>query len=115
MAVLDRPVLLLDEPTFGLDPAQTDAVVDLLLDLARSGTAVAFATHDLALARSVADQVLVLAAGRALAVGDAELLDDAGLLARAGLLVETGLLVERALLVPAETAGAKTGVTAAVR
>lgn len=87
MAVLDRPVLLLDEPTFGLDPAQTAAVVGLLVDLARAGTAIAFATHDLALARAVADQVLVLADGRAVAVGDTGLLDDETLLAEAGLLV----------------------------
>lgn len=88
MAALRRGVLLLDEPTFGLDDEQTRAVVGFVADLAAQGTAVAFATHDLELARGLADQVLVLRAGEAVAVGGPALLDDVGLLAAAGLLVQ---------------------------
>lgn len=88
MAALRRGVLLLDEPTFGLDEDQARAVVGLVADLAARGTAVAFATHDLELARGLADQVLVLRAGECVAVGGPEVLDDVGLLAAAGLLVE---------------------------
>ncbi|WP_199424850.1 ABC transporter ATP-binding protein [Actinotalea solisilvae] len=85
MSVLRRPVLLLDEPTCGLDDAAARGVVALVDDLAAAGTAVVLATHDLDLARGVADQVLVLGGGTPLAVGDAGLLDDAGLLRAAGL------------------------------
>lgn len=85
MARLGRPVLLLDEPTLGLDVALARSVVDLLLELADAGTSVALATHDLDLGRAVADQVLVLSGGRVSAVGGPELLDDVGLLTEAGL------------------------------
>lgn len=88
MSVLRRPVLLLDEPTSGLDDAAAVDVVALVDDLAAAGTAVVLATHDLALARGVADQVLVLGPGAPLAVGDVALLDDTGLLRAAGLAVE---------------------------
>lgn len=88
MLALDRGVLLADEPTAGLDPAQASGVERLLVGVADSGRAVALATHDLELARRVADQVVVLAAGECVAVGGPELLADAGLLAAAGLLVE---------------------------
>lgn len=87
MAGLGRPVLLLDEPTLGLDLAHARAVVDLVLELADAGTSVALATHDLDLGRAVADQVLVLSGGRVSAVGGPELLDDVGLLTDAGLRV----------------------------
>ncbi|MCL3862560.1 ABC transporter ATP-binding protein [Actinotalea sp. K2] len=92
MAVVGRPVLLLDEPTFGLDLPQTRAVVDLVRELADAGTAVVVATHDLDLGRRLADQVLVLSQGEQVAVGGPGLLDDAGLLAEAGLLVEAPVL-----------------------
>ncbi len=46
-AVIGRPALLLaDEPTASLDPARTEQVLHLLLELHRSGTAVLLATHD---------------------------------------------------------------------
>ena len=87
MGVLERPVLLLDEPTFGLDPEQTGAVLALVAELAAGGTAVVLATHDLRLARCLADQVLVLGRGASIACGGPELLDDRALLGAAGLLV----------------------------
>ncbi|WP_182113296.1 MULTISPECIES: ABC transporter ATP-binding protein [unclassified Actinotalea] len=90
MAVLDRPVLLLDEPTCGLDDLQAAHVVALVDARAARGTAVVLATHDLALARRVADQVVVLRDGDVVAAGPADLLDDDALLAGAGLLVHAG-------------------------
>ncbi|WP_443592330.1 ATP-binding cassette domain-containing protein [Actinotalea soli] len=85
VALLGRPVLLLDEPTFGLDAVQTDVVADLVDELAAEGTALGLATHDLELARELADQVLVLRGGTVLARGGRELLEDGGLLQAAGL------------------------------
>ena len=56
-------VLLLDEPTAGLDPAQAAAVRSLLRDFGRCG-AVLFSTHDLAEAANLCDIAVVLNAGR---------------------------------------------------
>lgn len=65
----DPPVLLLDEPTAGLDPASRDA---LLADLARlrdDGHAVLFSTHQLDETETVCDRVAVLDHGRLVACG----------------------------------------------
>ena len=62
------PLLVLDEPTAGLDPAQTLAVADILRGHAQEG-AVLFSTHDVALAVRVADQIVLMREGKALAHG----------------------------------------------
>ncbi|MGI8663801.1 MAG: ABC transporter ATP-binding protein [Acidimicrobiales bacterium] len=62
-------VLLLDEPTRGLDPTAKDRFVDMIDDLARSGHAVVLATHDVELVANVADRVIVLAEGEIVADG----------------------------------------------
>lgn len=58
---LTRPqLLLLDEPTQGLDPTARVEMAHELLRLARAGTTIILATHDLALASRVADRVALL-------------------------------------------------------
>lgn len=63
------PLLVLDEPTAGLDPAQALAVAEILRAHAAGGGAVLFSTHDVALAARAADRVLLLRAGREIAQG----------------------------------------------
>ncbi|MBX3431203.1 MAG: ABC transporter ATP-binding protein [Hyphomonadaceae bacterium] len=63
------PLLLLDEPTAGLDPAQALGVADILRAYAAKGGAAVFSTHDIALAAETADRVLLLRAGRIIAEG----------------------------------------------
>ena len=63
------PLLLLDEPTAGLDPAQALGVADVLQNHATSGGAVVIATHDIALAASVAHRVVLMKSGRVIAMG----------------------------------------------
>ncbi|WP_240322702.1 energy-coupling factor ABC transporter ATP-binding protein [Austwickia chelonae] len=85
-AVAMRPrVLLLDEPTAGLDPAGTAAMLTALERLEAAGTTVALSTHDVDLALSWADDAAVVHSGTVTSGPVTELLDDAALLGRAGL------------------------------
>lgn len=69
-AVLHDPeVLLLDEPTAGLDPESARAVLDLIRELAGTGRTVIMATHLLHEAEGIADQVILMGAGNARAAG----------------------------------------------
>lgn len=58
------PLLLLDEPTAGLDDASTREFEDYLRNVADQGTAVVCATHDLAFAFTVASRLVYIAEGR---------------------------------------------------
>jgi ABC-2 type transport system ATP-binding protein len=57
-------VLFLDEPTTGLDPESRFALWDSVRDLARSGTTVLLTTQYLEEADALADQVVIISAGR---------------------------------------------------
>ena len=63
------PVLLLDEPTRGLDPTAKDRFAEIVEELARDGHAIVIATHDVELVAHVADRVVVLADGEIVADG----------------------------------------------
>ena len=84
---LEPALLVLDEPTAGLDPDGIDTLLDHLDGLHAAGMTVVFSTHDLDLARHWADEVAVMAEGRVIGRGPAAaILNDTALLARAGLL-----------------------------
>jgi ABC-2 type transport system ATP-binding protein len=69
-AVLHEPdLLLLDEPTAGLDPESAKAVLGLIDELAEQGKAILMCTHLLLEAEGLADNVVVLDHGRTLVVG----------------------------------------------
>ncbi|GIO87241.1 ABC transporter ATP-binding protein [Paenibacillus faecis] len=53
-AVLKRPVLLLDEPTFGQDAVNTFAILDLCEELRREGAAILMVTHEEKIAETIA-------------------------------------------------------------
>ncbi|MFE2642314.1 ABC transporter ATP-binding protein [Streptomyces nigra] len=63
------PLLLLDEPTRGLDYAAKAHLVALLRDLAARGHAIVLATHDVELAAELAHRVVLLAEGEVIADG----------------------------------------------
>jgi iron complex transport system ATP-binding protein len=65
----EAELLLLDEPTSLLDPANARRVARELASLASRGRTIVFATHDIALARSLADTILVLGSGKLLRIG----------------------------------------------
>jgi tungstate transport system ATP-binding protein len=56
-------LLLLDEATASLDPAQTKLIEDLIRDIAASGVRIVFATHDLGQVRRLAHDVVLLVRG----------------------------------------------------
>ena len=62
----DPAVLLLDEPSTGLDPRQRGRLWEFVLGLAGRGTTVIFSTHNIAEAERYAERVLVIADGQAL-------------------------------------------------
>jgi energy-coupling factor transport system ATP-binding protein len=63
------PVLLLDEPTRGLDYPTKARLGRVLADLAEAGHAVLLATHDVELVAEVADRVVILGDGEIVADG----------------------------------------------
>ncbi len=65
----DPGLLLLDEPTRGLDYGSKRRLVTILRDLARNGTAILLASHDVELVAEVADRVAIIADGEIVAVG----------------------------------------------
>jgi ABC-2 type transport system ATP-binding protein len=62
--VADAAVVLLDEPTTGLDPLAQEQVLAMVRELAARGAAVVFSTHMLPLALAVATRIVIVAAGR---------------------------------------------------
>jgi len=91
-------LLLLDEPTAGLDPEGRRALAVALRALRERGRSVLFASHDLAFVASIADRVLVLGPGRPLAQAETSaLLRNDAVLARAGIPVPDFVRLERVL------------------
>lgn len=72
--------LLLDECTSALDPAHQHTVMNAVSQLCRHRIGVLAVMHDVALAASWADRVLLLKEGRMIASGSVELLADADLM-----------------------------------
>jgi energy-coupling factor transport system ATP-binding protein len=64
-------LVLLDEPTRGLDYAAKRRLVEVLRELAGTGHAVVLATHDVELAAELATRVVILADGEVVADGSA--------------------------------------------
>jgi ABC-2 type transport system ATP-binding protein len=78
IGLLSRPaVLLLDEPSVGLDPRQRSRLWEFVSALAGRGTTVIFSTHDIQEAERYGGRLLVLADGEALFDGSPDGLREA--------------------------------------
>ena len=56
--IMHPEVLLLDEITAALDPEMVHEVLQVVLDLAKSGSTMLIVTHEMAFAKAIADRVL---------------------------------------------------------
>ncbi|WP_374706880.1 ABC transporter ATP-binding protein [Shewanella sp. MBTL60-112-B2] len=69
-AILAEPkVLLLDEPTVGLDPQASQFLYGKINQLKQAGCAVVISTHELSLVESHLDRALIMAKGKRVALG----------------------------------------------
>jgi ABC-2 type transport system ATP-binding protein len=68
--VHDPKVLLLDEPFNGTDPAQRLQMMDMLRGMAAEGKVIVFSSHILEEVERLADNIVVIVAGRLAASGD---------------------------------------------
>jgi phospholipid/cholesterol/gamma-HCH transport system ATP-binding protein len=75
---LDPSILLVDEPSAGLDPITAGEIDDLLVKTKQSGTTLVVVTHNIPSARVIGDEFGLLHAGRLLASGTIEALDASG-------------------------------------
>jgi ABC-2 type transport system ATP-binding protein len=68
--IVHRPrVLLLDEPTAGVDPQSRVRLLDLVREQAKSGTAVVYTTHYMEEAEELCDRIAIVDHGKLLAIG----------------------------------------------
>ena len=72
---LDPPILLVDEPSAGLDPITAQEIDELLVETKRGGTTLVVVTHNIPSARVIGDDFAVLHEGRMLAHGTLTELD----------------------------------------
>jgi phospholipid/cholesterol/gamma-HCH transport system ATP-binding protein len=72
---LDPPILLVDEPSAGLDPITAGEIDDLLVRTKQAGTTLVVVTHNIPSARAIGDVFAVLQDGRMLASGTVQELD----------------------------------------
>lgn len=63
------PILILDEPTAGLDVGSRSVLHEVMAGMRNAGTAILLATHDMAEAEKMADRVAILLRGRIVASG----------------------------------------------
>ncbi len=61
--VLDPQIIVLDEPTAGLDPEGSKTILDLILSLKKEGKTIILVTHDMNIVQSYCDNVVVLNKG----------------------------------------------------
>ena len=57
-------IMLFDEPTSALDPEMIKEVLEVMIDLAKSGMTMVVVTHEMGFAREVADEIIFMDEGR---------------------------------------------------
>jgi len=65
----DPKVLVLDEPTVGLDPKSARLIKDILRQMAQRGSAIFLSTHILEIAERMCDRIAIISKGEVIAIG----------------------------------------------
>jgi ABC-2 type transport system ATP-binding protein len=76
--VHDPKVLILDEPTVGLDPKSARLIKDILRQMAERGAAVMLSTHILEIAQNMCDRIAIINQGKLIAIGTIDELRNSG-------------------------------------
>ncbi|MFZ1411848.1 MAG: amino acid ABC transporter ATP-binding protein [Micropruina sp.] len=66
---MNPKVMLFDEPTSALDPEMINEVLDVMVELAKSGMTMIVVTHEMGFARKASDRVVFLADGQIMETG----------------------------------------------
>lgn len=61
---MEPDIMLFDEPTSALDPEMIKEVLDVMVDLAKSGMTMVVVTHEMGFAKEVADEIIFMDEGR---------------------------------------------------
>src|SRR5664280_1713363 len=69
---MNPKIMLFDEPTSALDPEMVSEVLDVMVELAKSGMKMLVVTHEMGFARQVADRVIFMGAGEIVEVAPPE-------------------------------------------
>ncbi|MCC3868722.1 energy-coupling factor ABC transporter ATP-binding protein [Terrisporobacter mayombei] len=69
---MENDLVLLDEPTAGLDPESTRAIVDIIKSMYKKGKKIVITSHDMNLIYDICDYVYVLNQGRIINEGNVE-------------------------------------------
>jgi cobalt/nickel transport system ATP-binding protein len=85
---INPDVILLDEPTTGLDPRSQVEFIDLIVDLRKAGKTIITATHDLGIIQDISNRTVVFGEDRRIILDDTpwEVLKNADILLRANLM-----------------------------
>ena len=95
---MEPGLLILDEPTAGLDPYSRRGLLTILKQLQSEGMQVVFSSHNMEDIAALVKEMTILAHGESLCSGPiGELFNDRGLIARAGLAAPAGADVATAL------------------
>ncbi len=71
VTIINRPkLLILDEPTKGLDPVNRKLLLDVLLELNKEGSTIIFSTHQMEEAERIANRILMIKDGKSALYGD---------------------------------------------
>ena len=71
---MNPKIMLFDEPTSALDPEMIQEVLEVMLDLAKSGITMVVVTHEMGFARAAAQRVLFMDEGKVIEETTPELL-----------------------------------------
>lgn len=100
----DPPLIILDEPTAGLDVNSRTELHGMMAELRQAGTSILLATHDMAEAEKMADRVAILLRGRVVASGSPRDLTAAGSgLTKVSVRTEESVLEKKSVKFPAVT------------